>query len=202
MLPSSANPQTTRKSVRPSVRMSFFRHWLVRAVVASTLLTLILGVARRLDPAGRGLQAQYFSNTAWTPPPAASMLDTQPSTNHLFEKWRGSPAETFSVSWIGWISAVREGTYTFATVSDGAVSVFVDGRLIEDNLGDRTTPLRSEPIRSRWSASADTPGKKSSSAATIPTRCPRLITSAASAAILAVTLGPGPSYNVNAARGE
>src|ERR1700730_1407765 len=60
----------SRLQDRPELRHS----WLTRAVVASTLLTSILGVTNRLDPLAQGLKAEYFSDTSATSPPVASTL--------------------------------------------------------------------------------------------------------------------------------
>jgi len=116
-------------------------------VGASTLLTLILGIAERLDPLPPGLNAEYFSNPNWTPPATASTLDDHPSTNHLNAVWRESPPESFSTTWTGSVIVLREGTYTFATVSDDGSSVFVDGRLVVDNGGHHIPHLASGTVR-------------------------------------------------------
>jgi hypothetical protein len=104
-------------------------------VVASTLLTSILGVTNQLDPLAQGLKAEYFSDVSGASPAGVSTLDSDPSTGHLVEAWQGSPPDVFSTTWTGSIVALREGTYTFATVSDDGSSVFVDGRLVVDNGG-------------------------------------------------------------------
>jgi hypothetical protein len=104
-------------------------------VVASTLLTSILGVTTQLAPLAQGLKAEYFSDESGASPAVASTLDSQPSTGHLVDAWQGSPPEVFSATWTGSIVALREGTYTLATVSDDGSSVFVDGRLVVDNGG-------------------------------------------------------------------
>src|ERR1700681_2720487 len=54
----------SRLQDRPELRHS----WLTRAVVASTLLTSILGVTNQLDPLAQGLKAEYFSDTSGTSP--------------------------------------------------------------------------------------------------------------------------------------
>src|SRR3989442_15756049 len=102
---------------------------------------LALGVAKRFDPVPQGLQADYFPNATWTPPSVISTLDSQPSTNHLTETWRGSPPETFSTTWTGAVVVLYEGTYSFATVSDDGSSVFVDGQLVVDNGGRHSAQL-------------------------------------------------------------
>jgi len=117
------------------------------AVVASTLLTAVLALAVRFDPLPQGLTAQYFSNASWEPPVVASALDVPPSTSHLIEHWSGSPPETFSTIWAGSVTAVRDGTYTFGTISDAGASVFIDGQLVVDNGGRRDGQLATGSIR-------------------------------------------------------
>src|ERR1700722_9888449 len=110
------------------------RHsWLTRVVVASTLLTSILGVTNQLDPLEQGLKGEYFSDLSGASQAVASTLDSQPSTDRLVNAWHGSPPEVFSTTWTGSIVVLREGTCTLATVSDYGSPVFVDGRLVVDN---------------------------------------------------------------------
>jgi hypothetical protein len=110
-------------------------------VVASTLLTSILGLTNQLDPLAQGLNGEYFSDIGGASPAVASTLDSQPSTDRLVEAWHGSPPEVFSATWTGSIVVLREGTYTLATISDDGSSVFVDGRLVVDNGGSHGARL-------------------------------------------------------------
>jgi len=103
--------------------------------VGVTLLVILLSAARRVDSLPEGLRAEYFANTTWSPPSVVSTLDPQPSTDRVSEVWRGSPPNVFSATWTGALLAFREGTYTFATISDDASSVFIDGRRVVDNGG-------------------------------------------------------------------
>jgi hypothetical protein len=112
-----------------------WRSWLFSAALVASFLTAILSVAEWLDPLPQGLKAEYFSNAIWAPPAIFSTLQGQPSTDHLIDAWSGRPPDAFSTSWTGVVIAFREGTYTFATVSDDGSAVFVDGRLVVDNGG-------------------------------------------------------------------
>src|SRR6202011_4972352 len=84
---------------------------------------------------------EYFSNTIWEPPSIFSTLERQPSTSHLIDAWSGKPPDAFSTTWTGAVIALREGTYTFGTISDDGSSVFVDGRLVVDNGGQHARQL-------------------------------------------------------------
>jgi hypothetical protein len=107
----------------------------LRWAVAITLLMALLGVAAHYDRFDSGLRAEYFRNTNWTSPPVVTQIDGQPSTRHIKQTWGESVPDGFSITWTGWVLAVREGTYTFATDSDDGSWVFVDGQLVVDNGG-------------------------------------------------------------------
>src|SRR5580693_7448551 len=100
-----------------------WRSRLFLAALAATLLTAILGVAESLDPLPQGLKAEYFSNAIWAPPAIFSTLQSQPSTSSLVDASSGRPPDAFSTTWTGAVIAFRQGTYTFATVSDAGSSV-------------------------------------------------------------------------------
>jgi hypothetical protein len=106
----------------------------LRWAVALTLLTAALGVAAHSDRFGLGLRADYFRNTNWTPPAVLTQIG-QPSTRQIKRTWGESTPDRFSTSWRGWILAVRDGTYTFATDSDDGSWVYVDDQLVVDNGG-------------------------------------------------------------------
>jgi hypothetical protein len=61
--------------------------------------------------------------------------------------WRGSPPQAFSTSWTGAIAVLREGTYTFATISDDGSAVYIGGRLVVDNRGRHSAISSSGTIR-------------------------------------------------------
>ena len=129
---------------------SVLSHALVRsAVIATTLLVGILLLAHRFDPVRDGLNATYYADRGWSLSSIVATPREHPSTARLFEAWRGAPPEVFSASWAGSLLAVRDGAYTFSTVSDDGSWVYVDGKLVVDNGGRHgpveargTTPLR------------------------------------------------------------
>ena len=111
------------------------RAGLLKILGAITLVVLILAVLTKLDTVPQGLTATYFSDTNWSSSPVQSTIEAQPSTDSLLDGWHGSPPPSFSVTWTGSFVTVRGGAYTFATVSDGGSSVYIDQRLVVDNGG-------------------------------------------------------------------
>lgn len=116
-------------------------------LVAVAALVAFRETARRFDPLPAGLNGDYFPNTTFTPPSAASRLDAPPSTEHLRDAWHDSPPSTFSATWTGSVLALRDGIYTFATVSDDGSWVYVDGRPIVANGGRHGAQLATGTVR-------------------------------------------------------
>ncbi len=82
---------------------------------------------------GTGLAATYFDNADFTGP-TVSRLD--PTVDFVWGS--GSPAsaigaDTFSVRWSGQVEAPVSGTYTFYTVSDDGVRLWVNNQQIVSN---------------------------------------------------------------------
>jgi len=82
---------------------------------------------------GTGLAAQFWPNTSFTGNPTVTRTD--PTVNYNW-KFTGSPAaavpaETFSSRWTGTVEAAYTENYTFTTVSDDTVRLWVDGRLVD-----------------------------------------------------------------------
>ena len=118
------------------------------AVIATTLLVGLLLLANRLDPVREGLNATYYAGPDWSLSSVAATPREYPSTERLYEAWKGAPPEQFTVSWAGSFLAARDGAYTFSTVSDDGSWVYVDGKLVVENGGRHgpveargTTPL-------------------------------------------------------------
>jgi Dolichyl-phosphate-mannose-protein mannosyltransferase len=107
----------------PGRSLSF---WIGCAVAGSSLLTLLLAGAARLDPIPLGLRVEHV--VAGAPESGAVGIDSAPSTNHLLKQWNGAPPETFGETWTGAVCPLRDGIYRFATVSDGTTEVLVDGQ--------------------------------------------------------------------------
>jgi alpha-L-fucosidase len=85
--------------------------------------------------AGQGLRAQFWPNAEYSGDPTVSRID---ATINYDWQYTGSPdaalaASPFSSKWSGEIESPYSETYTFTTVSDDTVRLWVDGQLIVDN---------------------------------------------------------------------
>lgn len=105
--------------------------WLLTAVVAWALLS----AARQALPAGIGLAAQYYANARWDGQPVISVVDREPSTAQLLERWNNEPPQTFSAAWNGYLSIGRPGLYFFSTTSDDRSRLYIDRAMVVDNTG-------------------------------------------------------------------
>ncbi len=105
----------------------------------ATVVELTVRGDRPAGPArGTGLSASFWSNATFTGDPAVTRTD--PGVNYNW-KFTGSPdpaipAEPFAGRWTGTVEAPFTERYTFTTVSDDTVRLWVNGQLIIDN----TTP--------------------------------------------------------------
>jgi len=84
-----------------------------------------------------GMRGEYFDNAELRGSPIMVRNDGQIS----FEWGQGSPApgikpDNFSVRWTGTFTPRASDAYTFATVSDDGVRLFVDGSLVIDDWND------------------------------------------------------------------
>ncbi|RXS86056.1 alpha-L-fucosidase [Streptomyces sp. TM32] len=84
---------------------------------------------------GTGLTAQSWPNDSFTGPPAVTTVDPTVNKSYRFD---GSPdptipADHFSTRWTGSIQPRFDETYTFTTVSDDTVRLWIDGTLVIDN---------------------------------------------------------------------
>jgi hypothetical protein len=93
-----------------------------------------LGVARQALPAGVGLTADYFEKSRYDAP-VMSVVDAQPTTELLLERWNYQPPPTFNVTWRGYLSTLRAGLYFFATTSEDRSRLYIDDQLVIDNTG-------------------------------------------------------------------
>ncbi|QYK60861.1 Glycosyl hydrolase family 26 [Paenibacillus sp. S25] len=81
-----------------------------------------------------GLQGEYFNNMNLSGSPALIRTDSKLDYN-----WRANAADPkvnadqFSVRWTGKIKPQYSETYTFTTISDDGIRVWVDGKLVIDS---------------------------------------------------------------------
>jgi hypothetical protein len=115
-------------------------------LLAAALVWALLFLVRPSLHAGDGLAADYFTNSEWQGPPAFSVVDAQPSTAAMAQRWHGAPPERFSVQWTGFLAIGRPAWFTFTTTSDDGSELFVDNRLVVDNSGSRGVVTRSDRI--------------------------------------------------------
>jgi alpha-L-fucosidase len=106
--------------------------------IATVIELTVRPPARAGTATGTGLTARFWPNATFAGQPTVTRTDR--SVNYNW-KFTGSPAasipaEPFSSQWTGQVEAPLTETYTFTTVSDDTVRLWVDGRLIIDN----TTP--------------------------------------------------------------
>jgi predicted phage baseplate assembly protein len=97
---------------------------------------------------GTGLYGEYFNALDFR---ERKLSRTDPRID--FAWGTGSPApgigaDTFSVRWTGWVQPSSSGVYTFFTVSDDGVRLWVNGQLLINNWTDHApTEDQSPPIQ-------------------------------------------------------
>lgn len=96
------------------------------------LYVAALGVAAPLCWAGNGLKGEYFGNTTLTGPPVLTRTDAVVAWVTSGSPGLGVPASNFSIRWTGQVQAPSTGSYRFATYSDDAVRLWVNGALVID----------------------------------------------------------------------
>ncbi|MEU5211119.1 alpha-L-fucosidase [Streptomyces sp. NPDC020742] len=103
--------------------------------LATVIRLAIRPPAAALASRGTGLTAQSWANDSFTGPPAVTGVDPTLNKSYRFD---GSPdptipAEHFSTRWTGSVQPRFDETYTFTTVSDDTVRLWIDGRLVIDS---------------------------------------------------------------------
>jgi len=80
---------------------------------------------------GSGIQGQYFNNTTLAGTPVVTRTDSTIAFNWLdAAPAAGVPVDGFSVRWTGQIKPRYSENYTFSTISDDGVRVWVNGQQI------------------------------------------------------------------------
>ena len=121
-----------------------------RPLVALAALVAAMGLAvgvRVVLGAGDGVVARYYTNGEWTGAPAMEVIDDQPSIDAINERWSGGPPQLFSVRWTGFLTVAKAGTYQFATTSDDASRLSIDGHEVLDNGGGHASTRKDGSVR-------------------------------------------------------
>jgi hypothetical protein len=107
------------------------------AGVVAAFLTLVLGLARRINSFEPGLLAQYSddSDPASSAPRRSILRVDGPSLSEgLAHTWTDPPPAAFGVTWTGQLTVLATDTYTLAINADAGTSLFIDGRAVFDNV--------------------------------------------------------------------
>jgi murein DD-endopeptidase MepM/ murein hydrolase activator NlpD/lipopolysaccharide export system protein LptA len=115
-------------------------------VATSTLTPTNTPTPMPTPVSGSGLTGEYFDNQNLT-----NWMFSRIDPNVNFDWGNGSPdgsigADTFSVRWRGKVLPQYSETYTFYTVSDDGVRLWVNGQLLIDNWTDHGTTENSGTI--------------------------------------------------------
>jgi hypothetical protein len=95
---------------------------------------------------GTGLKGEYFDNTDFS---ALQLTRTDATVNFDWGSGSPSPAigpDSFSVRWTGQVQAQFSETYTFTTVSDDGIRLWVNGSLVVNNWTDHAPTENSGTI--------------------------------------------------------
>ncbi len=136
------------KAGRHAITISFFE-----ATGDQTLLVSYAGpgIAKTLIPAsaysrggtsggggsGTGLRGEYYNNKTLTAPSVLVRTDAGVNLDNLpGAPAAGVSADNFSVRWTGQVEAPVSGSYTFSTVSDDGIRLWVNGVQVVNNWTD------------------------------------------------------------------
>lgn len=83
---------------------------------------------------GTGLKGEYYANNSLTSPVTLTRTDTTVNfTWGTAAPVNKIPKDNFSVRWSGQVEAPVSGSYTFSTVSDEGIRLWVNGQLLMDD---------------------------------------------------------------------
>jgi hypothetical protein len=98
--------------------------------------------AQLLAPAGTGLEGTYYGSKQPDAKPLVTRLEAVNFVWGFASPAPGTvPADGFSVRWSGQVEAPTSGSVAFSTVSDDGIRMWLDGRLLIDNLTDHGTTV-------------------------------------------------------------
>lgn len=84
--------------------------------------------------AGTGLQGAYYNNTTLAGSPVVTRIDPVINFNYVYTAAApGVQLENYSVRWAGKVKPLYNETYTFYTVTDDGVRLWVNGQLLVNN---------------------------------------------------------------------
>lgn len=137
----SASPLTLEAGKRYAIKLEYYErggvaearlHWSYPGVTSQPIPRTQLS-----SPAGNGLEATYYKGDA---PAGLPLLSRVEAIDFDWKTDSPAPgkvdADNFSVRWEGELEAPETGNYVFSTVSDDAIRVWLDGRLLIDNYVD------------------------------------------------------------------
>jgi hypothetical protein len=90
-------------------------------------------------PVSQGLKAEYFNNRFLATPIAFTRIDSTVNFTDAGGTWvnfGGVGTDNFSVRWSGQVRPSTSGTYTFYTMSDDGVRLYVNGQALVNNWTD------------------------------------------------------------------
>lgn len=109
-----------------------------QAIPASAFFRVSMGSSNPVAGAGTGLAAEYFTNKTLS----GSSVLTRTDATVDFDWGTSSPAagtvpnDNFSVRWSGQVQAPVTGSYTFSTISDDGIRLWVNGTQVINNWSD------------------------------------------------------------------
>ena len=112
----------------------------------ATRLGLEVLEARDVPSGGNGLTGRYFDNVNFT---NLALTRVDPTVNFNWGSGSFEPGfvgNTFSVRWTGQVQPQFSQTYTFTTVSDDGVRLWVNGQLLINNWTDHAATENSGTI--------------------------------------------------------
>jgi hypothetical protein len=107
---------------------------------------LYSGASQADSGSGNGLHADYYDNIDFT-----GLAGTRVDNRVDFDwggqaPFAGMDQDSFSVRWTGVVEAPTSGVYTFSTLSDDGVRLWVDGLLLINNWSDHAPAENSGSI--------------------------------------------------------
>ncbi|MCU0315584.1 MAG: PA14 domain-containing protein [Fimbriimonadaceae bacterium] len=130
-----------------SIKMEFFEngggataqlHWTTpgnaRQVIPMSQLYPATGSSSGSSGTGTGLKASFYSGMSLSGSPLLTRTDSTVNFSWGNGSYTsGGPTNNFSAKWEGEVQATAAGNYTFSTLSDDGVRLYVNGNLVINN---------------------------------------------------------------------